>query len=660
MSAGGMELGRGEYIISVNADGAIEGLQKFNNSVDRTSQKTKASVLEMAGTFTGLAASAASLYFSFDNLERSEIRVEQAHLRVERAQDKVNKLQKEGKTNTEDYQRAIEALGIAHEREDILSKQVTETQTYMALSLVTMATTTIPTTIKAIQGLTISTEAFGTALDTVAPYLLAATAAFLAWEYAITPVIKSQTGLDLGIQSNIEKMMSQHKQLSENTMDFQSYNGILDQTDTSLSTTAGGFDNLSSSIGNTTKQLTDMEEAFSQIKTNGFFTDKGESLLGQNDPFSQAIQKIDQIQQIRGDIDKLMKGGYDEQTAINMVTDHYVTLLQEEAFQHQESNSQLQKKVDLLKESVSQAEKLLDVTTNINDQSKKKAEIVADLAKTTGLPEGVILASFQAGGAGNAFNPGLQSLWEQGLRNFGQVFAGTDRGQKLGMFGARPFIEGVGYSGISSIGVNTSTSSGILHNNDEWNRLVDLMANEHMFGGLFARVKDDNRIAVENGEAFAQARFEQSSPEWQKFYALKQNGLFNGDPNLSLEDNLSNAVKQYDSIFAPLRSDIARKLQESHTSTAGYLTGDNRTGMSYVTTFSYTLPSTDELNLAKLDSMYSSEADFQAKVKQVKSVLGIDLNGFIQSALDYKTHNDIEAELEYQRRLAAASSGATR
>lgn len=677
-----------EFFISVDTSKMIDGSQKakqifaeISNSglqsmntiqtqVDNASGKVKtfASNLEAAkGSISsaitpmvGLAASASSLYFSFDQLERASIRVEQAHLRVEKAQDVVNKLIASGQEGTDKYNQALQNLAIQQERYSVSQDQINENMVMMGLSITTLATSTIPGAIKAIQGLTISTEAFGAALDTVAPYLLAATAAFLAWEYAITPLVKSQTGLDLGIQSNISKLIQQHTQVTGTINSFDDLTGTLGSTDGALATITSSFDTLGGSITTATGKVNDLLQAFQEIQTGSVFSSKGVSLLGQNDAFTQAMTQIDQVRSIESDIQKLMDSGLDKQTAINETMDHYLTLLQEEAFQQGESNSQLEKKIELLKQAGVEASKLVDIqkkadtiTNSFGIPDSTFNSIVSDLANRLGLTQQQIDDSFNPGGAGNAFNPGLQLAWEQGNRVFGSVWESLNQGLSRGL----PFYEGVGYGGISNSGVNTSTA-GPMHNDDIHNMLVELVADTHMFGENYGRDKDFLRQAVDNGDALQQSTFEQNSAQWQMFYALRNAGLFTGDPNLSLEENLDNAEKAYDSIFTGLRPDVESALRAANEQTSHYqLYADARSPGIAVTRYTFEVPTQDALNRAIADSRFASEIDFQNKLSEAETKLGLSENDIINSLSNNLTMNDIEAEINFKDRLAAMSTG---
>lgn len=634
--------------VETSSGTATGAMTKFQQSVE----KTKGSMGSAAIAVTGLAANMASLYFSFDQLDRSVVRVEQSHLRLEKAQQLVDKLQKEQKTHTDEYANAMQNLSIQQQRYDLAQQQVTENMVFMSLSVVTLATSSIPAAIKAVQALQVTQEAFAVTLEATMPWLLAITAALLAWEYVVAPLIKQHTNLDLGIQSNITKLVAQHQQVSDNTAAMDQMTNTYGVADGAISATAGTFDQFGNSVTGVTSKLTEMEQAFQDIKNNDFLSPTlkgGESLLSKNDVFSQLKDQLTQAKAIESDIQTIMDDGKDKQTAINIVMDHYLLQLQEERDSLHESNDQYQRKVDLLTQAGAKAKELLDTTKQQTAEDKKKQQLISDLAKTTGLSEALITASFNLGGAGVAFNPGLQNLWMQGLRNFGSQFVASAVGQQLGMFGARPFYEGTGYSMSNSGGVNTSSTVGGLHNNDMWNKLVDIIANQHMFGtGLFVNVKDFNRQAVENGEARAESMSEASSPLWQKFYALKRAGLFNGDPNLSIELNLERAAKQYDAIFAPLRSDVAAQLQALHTSTYQYLTGDNRRGTSIVTNMTYSLPTLDEMKRAIADSLFASEKEFQADLKELEQTFTLTSKQVIDALQTPDGQRDFENMLAFK------------
>ncbi len=666
----GAPLGEGYYTIMVNADGAIEGLQKFENSVKQTDGTVKTSAASMASSMVGLASSSAALYFSFDQLERSSIRVEQAHLRVEKAQDTVNKLQKEGKEGTDQYAQAVQNLQIQQERYDVSQNMVTENMVFMGLSMVTLATSTIPSAIKAIQGLQVSTEAFGAALDTVAPYLLAATAAFLAWEYAIAPVIKSQTGLDLGIQSNIEKLMAQHSAINSNIIDMNDYSSSLDTTNsslgavnTSIQQSTSSFDNWGNSISSAASKVLDLDQALSGLQLMGSSTfDPGD--LSKSDTFTQLKDYISEVRNIQSDIRDFTNEGKTQQEAINVIMDHYMLTLQEERDKLGESNDQYQRKVDLLKQAVAEATNLNNVTATQLTLDKKKQQIITDLALSTGLPEAMIAASFTDPGGFGA-NTALHDYYFRGLRNFGDSI--TNLNNPLSAFGISLFggvfnPESVGNGGMrDGNGVNTSSLLGGLHNDDIWNSLVSLVAQEHMFPGVSINTYNGkNAQAVNEGEALAQSTFEANSPQWQKFYALKGAGLFNGDPSLTLEDNLDNAVSQYDAIFAKLRPDVAAQLEAANSSSYSYqLYADARSPGIRVTHYNFSVPDAASMELARADSRYSSEAAFQSALSDSERLLQLTKQQVEDSLTDPHTLADIQSELDYVNRLAAMSSGAT-
>lgn len=655
------------------SDAGLQSMQTVQTEVDRTStglqkipaaiEPVKTSFTSLIGPVTGLAASAASLYFSFDQLELSSIRVEQAHLRVQKAQDAVNKLIDEGKQGTDQYSQAMQNLSIQQERYDTSQNMVNQNLVFMGLNMVTLGTSTIPSVIKAVQSLQITQEGFAVALEATMPWLLAITAALLAWEDVITPLIKQHYNLDLGIQDNIQKMVSQHSQVTTNIGSFNDLSGTMGAVDESIGGTSSSFDTLGTSISGVTGKLSDMEQAFQDLKNTGSFSTQGTSILSQNDVFTQTMAQINQVKSIENDIQTLMDNHVDKQTAINEVMDHYMTLLQEEAFNLGESNDQLQKKIQLLQQAGVEAEKLVDiqkkanaVTTNafgIPDSSFNS--ITAGLAQHLGLTQDEVIASFSPGGAGSAFNPGLQTQWEQGIRDFGSMWEMMNQGLSRNL----PNQESVGNVEFNTGGINTSTSSGILHNDDVRNFLVTLIANVHMFGENYGLDKDFLRQAVDDGYAQQQAIFEQNSSQWQMFYALKAAGLFTGDPTLSMEDNLTNAQTAYEAIFTGLRPDVASALEAANEQSYSYMLGaDARSPGVLVTHYQYEIPTEDALKYAKADSVFATEQLFQSVLSKAKSTLGLTQKQIIASLANPLTVNDVQDELDFQSRLAAMSSGA--
>ncbi|HZS73997.1 MAG TPA: hypothetical protein VFA69_05780 [Candidatus Nitrosotalea sp.] len=680
--------------IQINADKVVTSNNKVADSVKQASDTMKASLSSAIAPMTGLAASSASLYFSFDQLERASIRVEQAHLRVSKAQEAVTKLQQEGKTDTLDYAQAMQTLQIQQERYDVSQNQVNENMVFMSLSMVTMATSTIPGVIKAVQALKISQEELGVALEATMPWLLAITGAVLAWEYAITPLVKSQTGLDLGIQSNIQKLIQQHTQLTTNINDFSEMPGVMGTADGALSTTTGAFDTLGSSVDSVSSKIKTFKDqvdaslnSFNNMKTLQNGSPIGQipgmpntgltlSLSPSSDLLNSENDLFEKIKSITGSVaDQRLEfnslGGSIKKVGTQIQIAYGDEGLQQFINKIQELGKGGKDQIDELADSFQKLNNTIKSTSSSLDSIQKKADeittnaygisdtvfnqITLELSKQTGLTQAQVAESFSHN-IGSAYNSKLDELYQLGRRDFGQYgFINTDLGQSMSR--RNPFYDSVGNS-VSDMGVNTSSLVGGLKNDDIHNMLVTLVADTHFFGENYGRDKDLLRQAVDNGEAQQQAVFEQNNPQWQMFYALRGAGLFTGDPNLSLEENLDNAEKAYNAIFTGLRPDVASALRAANEQTYSYrLYADARSPGIAVTRYTFEIPTQEALNRAIADSQFTSEIDFQNKLVEAQTKLGLSEKDIIDALSNALTNTDIQAELDFQSRLSAMSSG---
>ncbi len=147
------KIGEGKYVISVDNQGAITQLQQFDNKVQDSGRKAQTSFRQAAASAVSLASGIGSLYFQYDNLEKVQLRIRRSALEVSRAQEEVNKIAKEGRTGTLDYQQALERLEIAQERNKILTNDLTQSQMALGFSFAQTALS-IPAAINGIKGLT--------------------------------------------------------------------------------------------------------------------------------------------------------------------------------------------------------------------------------------------------------------------------------------------------------------------------------------------------------------------------------------------------------------------------------------------------------------------------------------------------------------------------
>ncbi|MBI5697102.1 MAG: hypothetical protein HZC29_01065, partial [Thaumarchaeota archaeon] len=167
-------------------------IAKLEGQIEKTNTKSKTSFASLAGTVTGLGTSLATTYFTFDNLDKVQLRVTKSQRLYEEQLAKVKKMQSEGKVGTQEYAFELRQLEEMQQRAKQAQSDLTQAQVMFILSMTTMATSTIPNAIKAIQGMNLSLQAVRTTLWTIAthPAFLAVTGFFLAWEFGISKVIE--------------------------------------------------------------------------------------------------------------------------------------------------------------------------------------------------------------------------------------------------------------------------------------------------------------------------------------------------------------------------------------------------------------------------------------------------------------------------------------
>jgi len=129
-------LGEGEYIIKVSADGAITNIEKFTRSIEKSEQRIDVSNKRIVRSFIGTAAGVVGLVFAFSNLEKIQIRIDQSANKVEKAQRTVNKIVADGRKNSNDYRIALKDLEIQQERHKQATQDMTQAQVGFGFQLV--------------------------------------------------------------------------------------------------------------------------------------------------------------------------------------------------------------------------------------------------------------------------------------------------------------------------------------------------------------------------------------------------------------------------------------------------------------------------------------------------------------------------------------------
>ena len=204
--------------IDSGSKSAIASFQNIQNEATKTGStidniKSKISQLDgkaiakFGAGMVGLATNVYTAQEAFKGLNDWNIKLRQSSLRVSQAEEQVNKLRAEGKTNTLDYQQALEKLEIAQLKHEKTQGDANKAQMLFMFNMATMATTTIPMSIKGMIDFTKSLKSVqnGFKLLDVATskYVLIALAVIGAFE-GIAHAIKYFSGGEIDI--TIEKL----------------------------------------------------------------------------------------------------------------------------------------------------------------------------------------------------------------------------------------------------------------------------------------------------------------------------------------------------------------------------------------------------------------------------------------------------------------------
>lgn len=250
----------------------VQTLEAKIESLEQKNQKAKGSFTQLAGAVTGLTTNLASAYFTFDNLDKVQLRVTKTQRLYEEQLAKVKKLESENKQGTQEYAFELRQLSEMKERARQAQSDLTQANFMFGLTLTTLATSTIPNSIKSIQGLNLSLQTVRTTLWTIAthPVFLAVTGFFLAWEFGISKVIEKAAGLQDGeasIVQGLQKMWEgQNKVTSDGISGFTGYTGAVEGTSSAIGSLGSGLDSVTEKTG---KLVTSYSQLVEMAKGKG-------------------------------------------------------------------------------------------------------------------------------------------------------------------------------------------------------------------------------------------------------------------------------------------------------------------------------------------------------------------------------------------------------
>lgn len=273
--------------------GQVEVLQakidSLEQRISQSNQKNKASFTQLSGVVTGLTSNLALQYFTWDNLDKVKLRVTSTTRRYEEQLAKVKKMQQEGKVGTQEYAFELRQLEEMQQRARQAQSDLTQANVMFGLSMATLATTTIPNAIKAIQGTDLSLKALRTTLWTIAthPAFLAVTGFFLAWEFGISKVIEKTQGLKDGEASIVQGLQrlweSQTQVTSDGITGFSQYSSTVGETSSAIQGLVPALGKVTNETGKITNTVKSYAQALELIKSRTNELDSSEFIGNVNE-----------------------------------------------------------------------------------------------------------------------------------------------------------------------------------------------------------------------------------------------------------------------------------------------------------------------------------------------------------------------------------------
>lgn len=262
------KIGEGKYIIAVDNQGAIQQLQKFEQSAKKTGDSTTSSFKTSLASAVSLGSGLASLYNQYDNLEKMQLRIRKSSLEVSRAQETVNKLAQEGKQGTLDYEQAQEKLAIAQERLSQLNGDLKQSQLGITLSFAQTALS-LPAAITAIKGLSGATSVLNAVNS---KWLIVATGVILAYEGIAHAIKLFNPQLDITIEKLsgdlFNSITKSNSALADGTTEFKAYGEEIKTVGINASDTASSFGDLNTQMDRTISKLkkNDLSDSLAEVQ----------------------------------------------------------------------------------------------------------------------------------------------------------------------------------------------------------------------------------------------------------------------------------------------------------------------------------------------------------------------------------------------------------
>jgi hypothetical protein len=325
MSVG--DLGEGKYIITVEANKSISEIRRFTKEVKASSTETKRSFTQVAGAATGLVSSLASTAFAYQNLDKAQTNIERQTNLVAKAQLRLNNLQKEGKTDTDQYKIAQQDLQIAQERLTQSQDALQRSQFNFGLGLITLASSTIPNAVKSITGLFPAhvSAATGAGAHTTANVALTGSIRGLTRSMLVNPlfIIPTLAAIGIGVGVLASGIMDVDAAVIATNISMTKGTTVTTNYATALDPT------LSGAASNAAKELRGLKDAQLELteENKAFLKIIQSQMKGTTSGFGGAIEfyrKQDEfLSKVKSDFDLLKEKGKSLEFIIGAITEEH-------------------------------------------------------------------------------------------------------------------------------------------------------------------------------------------------------------------------------------------------------------------------------------------------------------------------------------------------
>lgn len=307
-------------IENVGTEGERTGVK-----IDRASKKIASGQLRATASVVGFTTSVIGAGFAAGSLVDRQTALDQANLKVQKSLEKVKKLTDDNKQDTVEYSFALEQLRINQEKVTRATTDITRAQVNLALTFVTMITSTLPNMILSLKGVTIGTAvaAKSTAVLSGANVALGASVKGLTASMLTNPlfIIPTLAAIGIGVAILATGILDVKNSVDLTTQSMQAGTPVINTYSNALDP------NLTRSANNAATALSGLAEAQVSFTAankefiqdlKGQFSDKTVGFSGAIDFYKKQDEFLSQV---KTDFDLLTDKGFNIKNIVTAITE---------------------------------------------------------------------------------------------------------------------------------------------------------------------------------------------------------------------------------------------------------------------------------------------------------------------------------------------------